>query len=226
VPLLGALPGAQDKPRGWYCRGYLPHLDAPHTLQFITFRLADSLPQEKLKQLDVSLGELGDTARDVARRKKIEAWLDAGMGCCALAHPEVARYVQNAFLHFHDERYRLHAWCIMPNHVHALIEPLISLARIVQGWKSFTARWILQRNDELALGIPATNQLWMRDYWDRYIRDSAHYENAVQYIHENPVKAGLCQGSEDWLWSSAVYGLPTRTSALPELRPHASAIEV
>lgn len=186
----------------WYSRGYLPHRDAAHLIQFVTYRLADSLPQEKLKHLNDELAHLAEDQRGVEQRKRIEAWLDAGMGCCALRHPEVARYIQDSFLRFHGDRYLLHAWCIMPNHVHILLEPRVDLATIVQGWKSFTSRWVLRQNQRLDLGIPASDQLWMREYWDRYIRDAEHYQNVVEYIHQNPVKAGLCHRSEDWPWSS------------------------
>lgn len=191
-----------DPVRTWYSRGYLPHCDERHLLQMITFRLVDSLPREKLRLLEDELRKLRDVRREELRRRRIEGWLDAGMGCCALRHPEVARYVQESFLHFHGERYHLHAWCIMPNHVHILIEPLAQLATIIQSWKSFTARRILARNEELQLGIPGKS-LWMRDYWDRYIRDETHYLRAVAYIHRNPVAAGLCGSPEEWPWSSA-----------------------
>ena len=189
--------------RGWYSRGYLPHFDTAHFLQSVTYRLADSLPQTKLAELKEELEHLPENLREIERRKRIEGWLDAGMGCCALAHPAVARYVQDSFLHFHGERYHLHAWCIMPNHVHVLLEPVTNLATIVKGWKSYTARWVLKKNEELALKIPASNTLWMREYWDRYIRDAEHYRKTVEYIHYNPVKAGLCDVAEAWLWSSA-----------------------
>jgi hypothetical protein len=43
----------------------------------------------------------------------------------------------------------------------------------------------------------------MRDYWDRYIRDESHYQRVVDYIHQNPVKAGLCRSPAEWSWSSA-----------------------
>ena len=192
--------------RAWYSRGYLPHCDTPHLIQSITFRLADSLPQSKLAELEEELTHLSEQRREPERRKRIESWLDAGMGCCALAHPDVARYVQNSLLHFHGERYQVHAWCIMPNHVHVLIEPLTDLASIVQGWKSYTARWILRKNEALRLNIPRSDRLWMREYWDRYIRDAGHYQNVVEYIHQNPVKAGLCDAPETWPWSSASPG--------------------
>ena len=200
-------PGVVSNSTGeWYSRGYLPHRNSQNVLQSITFRLADSLPQTKLKQLEVELKLLPVERQEPARRKQIEKWLDAGMGCCALAQREVAEYVQNSLRHFHRERYTLHAWCIMPNHVHTIIQPHDDLATIIQGWKSYTARWVLKQNQRLQLQIPKSNQLWMREYWDRYIRDSNHYLRAVDYIHENPVQARLCASPADWPWSSAAPG--------------------
>lgn len=125
------------------------------------------------------------------------------MGCCALRHLEMASQMRDALRHFDGQRYRLIAWCIMPNHVHILMETFAPIARIVQGWKSVTARWALAHNEELSLGIPDSKHLWMRDYWDRYIRNDGHLENVVLYIHQNPVNAGLCERAEDWLRSSA-----------------------
>ncbi len=187
---------------GWYSRGYIPHYDTFQKLQTITFRLADSLPQNKLRQLEEELEFYPASARDTERRKKIEEWLDAGMGSCALRHPEVAGTMQETLLRFDGSRYRLIAWCIMPNHVHVLIEPRENIGRIVQSWKSYTGRWVMAKNTELGLGIPGKS-LWMREYWDRFIRDERHYISAVNYINENPVKAGLCDEPQGWLWSSA-----------------------
>lgn len=202
---------AVGAPREWYSRGYLPHRDAKQLLQAVTFRLADSLPQEKLKLLEEELSNLPANQRATHRREKIEHWLDAGMGCCALRHPKLAEQMHHSLQFFDGQRYRLLAWCIMPNHVHVIIETLTPIARIVQSWKSVTARWALAHNEELKLGIPDTKHLWMRDYWDRYIRNDTHFENTVIYIHQNPVKADLCERAEDWPWSSA--GSPRSSSA-------------
>jgi type I restriction enzyme R subunit/putative DNA methylase len=193
-------PGASGK--SWYSRGYLPHCDEPGLLQSVTFRLADSLPQEKLRQLKSELAALPEEKRDTQRRVKIENWLDAGMGCCALRHPALAAVVENALLHSDGSRYRLLAWCIMPNHVHVLIQQWISLPVIVQSWKSFSGRWAMAHNAKLELGVPG-KRLWMREAWDRFIRDEEHLRATIDYIHGNPVKAHLCQSAEDWLWSSA-----------------------
>lgn len=189
-------------PVGWYSRGYLPHYNNRDTLQSVTFRLADSLPQSKLQEMEAELRDLKPGKADAERRKKIEAWLDAGMGCCALRHPALASLMQETLLKWDGERYRLIAWCIMPNHVHVLMETKAALSKIVQSWKSFTGRWALAKNAELGLGVPG-DALWMREYWDRYIRDGEHFDNVLSYIQRNPVAAGLCKQPSDWLWSSA-----------------------
>lgn len=189
--------------KGWYSRGYLPHFDTIHALQFITFRLADSLPSDVVRRLELDLRQVkpGED-RESAKRMRIDQWLDAGHGCCALDHPAVAKTVQDALLKFDGVRYLLIAWCIMPNHVHVLIEPKEALSKLVQSWKSYTGRWALQRNAELELRVPG-KRFWMPDYWDRYIRDQRHFEQVIDYIHQNPVVAGLCSKPEEWIWSSA-----------------------
>jgi len=186
----------------WYSRGYLPHYDDIQKFQAVTFRLADSLPAQTLAGLEAELERHPPSKRDAQRRKSLDQWLNNGSGCCALRHPQVAKVMQETLLKFDGARYRLIAWCIMPNHVHTLIQAETNLARLVQSWKSFTGRWALARNLELQLGIPS-HRFWMPDYWDRYIRDPEHFSKVVDYIHQNPVAADLCQKAEDWLWSSA-----------------------
>jgi REP element-mobilizing transposase RayT len=52
-------------------------------------------------------------------------------------------------------------------------------------------------------GTQEGEHVWYLEYWDRFIRDSRHFEQVVAYIHQNPVKAGLVAQAEDWPWSSA-----------------------
>jgi type I restriction enzyme R subunit/putative DNA methylase len=200
----------------WYSRGYLPHRDRKHLLQSITFRLADSLPQSELKQLEQKLLLLPEIRRDIEKRKGIEQWLDAGIGCCALRHAEAAACVQNALLRFDGDRYRILAWVIMPNHVHVLMDPEEPISRTIQGWKSYTAHWLLKHNERLGLGIPNPHHVWMREYWDRFIRDDDHLRATIDYIHRNPVKARLCRDPGDWPWSSA--GFSPESAAPPRER--------
>jgi len=191
-----------DSFKGWHSRGYLPHFDSGKIVQSITFRLVDSLPQEKLKILEEQLASLPNTLAERERRTSIEQWLDAGLGCCVLRHPEIAELVQSTLLRFDSERYEIIASCIMPNHVHVLIAPRIALASIVKSWKSWTGKYARIKAMELELAVP-DHGFWMREYWDRFIRNEEHFQKSIRYIHENPVKAKLCAASEDWLWSSA-----------------------
>lgn len=188
--------------RGWHTRGYHPHFDSSHTIQSITFRLHDSVPSELIERWRAEL-HLEDhqeptSPRCAELRDRISYYEDAGHGACHLKDPRIAELVENAFLHFDGERYRLLEWCVMPNHVHVLLEtcPGRPQGDIIRSWNTFTAR-----KANCILGRKGA--FWMADYYDRFIRDAKHLETVRRYIRENPVKAGLCREAEDWRWSSA-----------------------
>jgi REP element-mobilizing transposase RayT len=180
--------------KGWYSRGYLPHFDQPNLVQGITYRLHDSMPMERRAEWEALLN-----VRDAAvQRERVEAYLNAGYGSCLLREARIAEIVQGNLLHFDGQRYHLLAWVIMPNHVHVLIQAKegYSLPNIVHSWKSYTAK----RANQL---LGRTGPFWHREYFDRYIRNEQHLERAVLYVHANPVKAGLVERAEEWLFSSA-----------------------
>ena len=185
----------------WHSRGYIPHWEAGEVAQSITFRLADSLPSALLDRWEAELQTLTADSHDQERRRRIEQALDSGHGDGCLEKFAVAEDVENALLHFDAERYRLHAWCIMPNHVHVLAtpRPRETLSSIVHSWKSFTAK----RANE---ALNRQGSFWAPEYFDRAIRDDTHFAAAIDYIVENPVKAGLCGGPEHWRFSSAWRG--------------------
>ena len=187
-----------DEPRGWYTRGYLPHLDAAGRTQFITFRLYDSLPQSVLRTIRLEL----ELRRPEHINREIfilaERYLDTGIGDCFLRRPEIARIVRDSLMKYNGERYRLHAWVVMPNHVHLLLKANTgqTLERIIHSIKSYTA-------SEANKLLNRKGSFWMREVFDRYIRDEDHFRRAVRYIENNPVKAGLCREPGDWEFSSA-----------------------
>lgn len=185
-------------PKGWHSRGYLPHFDSPEALQFVTFRLVDSLPAEAIEKLRLNTAPISDSDRD--------ALLDAGMGNCWLRQPEIAQIVEDALLHFDGTRYRLIAWTVMPNHVHALIETHgdFPLGPIVSSWKRFSARLA---NRVLGRAGP----FWQDDYWDTYIRNERHFDSTVGYIENNAVKAGLAREVADWPWTHRRHRTKTQT---------------
>jgi REP element-mobilizing transposase RayT len=170
--------------------------------------LADSLPTATIEQAERSLAFLPHPQRDYELRRRLQDWVDAGHGSCVLRHPAMAAMMQRTLLHFHGVRYELHAWVVMPNYVHALVQPIggWSLAKIVGSWKKHAASEVrrFQRRADPEIGVPRGHSpLWHREYWDRYIRNEEHYRAALEYIHQNPVKAGLAAQAEDWPWSSA-----------------------
>ena len=183
---------------GWHSRGYLPHFDGGEREQTVTFRLFDSMPQEVLERWKEELAHLPSADYDLERRKRIDAYLDRGYGSCYLREDRIAKMVQEALLHFDGERYVLHAWVVMLNHVHVLFTPKTGheMSEIAHAWKSFTAH-------EGNKALQREGEFWQREPFDRYIRDEKHFTNAVAYIENNPVKAGLCQTPEDWRWGSA-----------------------
>jgi REP element-mobilizing transposase RayT len=123
--------------------------------------------------------------------QQVESYLDAGHGSCWLRQPRCAELVANALRHFDGERYKLHAWCVMPNHVHVIVEPIAmhKLSDILHSWKSFTAtaaNRLLRR----------TGTFWQEEYYDHLIRDADDYLHSLQYLLNNPKAAGLL----DWPW--------------------------
>ena len=195
-------PQASRRHRAWHSRGYIPHLDEPGLVQFVTFRLVDSVPSEVVLRWKDELGIRSDTSADDPRcaslRRRIDRWADEGHGACWLRDPRIAEQIEATLLHFDSRRYHLIAWVVMPNHVHVLIETLpgFPLDVVVHSWKSFSA----QRANRL---LGRSGAFWMPDYVDRFIRNEGHLRATTEYIEGNPVKAGLAVSPGDWLWGSA-----------------------
>jgi REP element-mobilizing transposase RayT len=119
-------------------------------------------------------------------------------------------------LHFRDQKdYRLDAYCIMSNHVHAVFAPLLDnrnlrvdplsqrlsyisdappLGAIMHSIKSYTAQ---EANNLLA----RKGTFWEAESYDHAIRDDEEYHRVIHYVLNNPVKAGLVENWRDWRWT-------------------------
>jgi len=184
---------------------YLPHWTYEGAEYFVTFRLADSLPQSVveawraerdtlLRQTQAQKGPLPppDATRLMKLfSEKVEAYLDAGTGSCLMRRDDVAAIVRDALLHFHDKRYTLLAWCIMPNHVHIVLRPKSGhgLPDILHSWKSLTAKNINRL-------LIRKGRVWQPEYYDHLIRDEADLNRCINYTLSHPEKAGM----PDWKW--------------------------
>ncbi len=178
---------------GWHQRGYLPHCDKPGFVQFVTLRLADSLPASRRSEWE-HLVKIADVRE---RRKGLESYLDRGRGECWLRDARIAAGVEAALRFHHGRRYELLAWGVMPNHVHILVHVWDwPLAKLLQNWKSIAA---IHANRILG----RSGAFWQREYWDTFMRDAEQEKKAIRYIESNPVKAKLCRAAADWPFSSA-----------------------
>jgi len=110
---------------GIHSRGYLPHVKREGACYFVTFRLADSLPKEVLLRFEQEHAEAlrrlpakagSEPAEEIHRdlRRKIERYLDKGVGECHLHRTDIADMVANALRHFHGEQYLLDDRVVCP----------------------------------------------------------------------------------------------------------------
>ena len=178
----------------------LPHWEQSGATYFVTFRLVDSLPQNKLQQWYADRGqwlarhpEPHDEATRADYQRQfpdcLQQWLDAGHGECWLRRPAVANIVESTLQHFAGQRYELGDYVIMPNHVHVLVTPLgeWTLNRILHSWKSFSAH-------EINRMLGRTGPVWQPECFDHLVRNEQALRRFENYIRENPVKAGLRDG--------------------------------
>jgi len=195
-PPSGGQTRMTNKTDNWRSRGYLPHFDDQRSTQFITFRLADSLPSGLIEKAKWKLDN--GVIDEIEYHRRLDRWMDRGRGECYLKQHRVAKMVAENLLHFSATRYDLRAWVIMPNHVHLLLTPVsgTTLAQIMHSMKSYTAH----RANEI---LKRQGHFWSKEYFDRYIRNHEHLCRTVDYIRYNPVKAGLCKWPEEWPFGSA-----------------------
>jgi putative transposase len=174
----------------WHSRGYLPHCDEDHLVQHIVCRLADSLPSTVLQRMEL--------LNNIERFSQCDRFLDSGAGSSTLREPGAAQIVVEPLWWFDAQRYALLAWCVMPNHVHIVIEPLAehTLSQIIKSLKAYTAAKINRT-------IGRSGRLWAADYFDRFMRSNEHLSTTIAYVESNPVAAGLCARPADWPFSSA-----------------------
>ncbi len=193
----------------------LPHILPPDETIFITFRLYGSLPadvidqlaaerkaeQERIRQSGADATLLQKQTGQAGKRyfARFDALLDmATQGNAWLKQPAIADIVQTAIRYGDGRSYTLHAYCIMPNHVHLLVTILsqrVSFTRVLQSLKGFSAR---QAN---ALLNRTGQPFWQAESYDHVVRNADEFNRIVSYILHNPVKAGLVSEWEEYPYS-------------------------
>ena len=198
-------------------RRRLPHWRQAGATYFVTFRLADALPQEKRRML---LWYRRNWLRRHARMRRERVWealasmlayaedniLDDGYGACYFRTRRWCDELRHMLHRFQGKRYRISCWAIMPNHCHLIMRPFdgYDLEDLVGAVKGAMAR-------KLNVALGTSGALWQQEFYDRMIRDGAHLWRAIQYIGRNPIKAGLARevAWRRWIhpeWEAAGWG--------------------
>jgi putative transposase len=193
-----------------FYRQRLPHKQADNAVYFVTYRLYGSIPLSMIRQLqaeyELSLKKMllkkeYTAANEYALQKKYFAQFDAFLDTSLnephwLKQDAITQVVYDSLLHLADSAINLYCFTIMGNHVHSLFSVTdndVDLYKILQSHKSFTAKKcnaILQR----------TGAFWEPESYDHIVR-AGELDKIVNYILQNPVKAGLVKKWEDWKWS-------------------------
>jgi len=197
--------------RKTYYKRKLPHILPSEATFFVTYRLAGSMPKSEierlrdehethknqLQQTDLPYSEKQEQLYKLGKRYFVsfEAFLDTNPNEPYWLRETAVRDIVSQSLRDLEQKYfQLWAFCIMPNHVHALFTPFPDapqLFKIMQVHKRYTA-W--KANE--VLGRSGT--FWEAESYDHYVRDDAEFHRIVHYIAHNPVKAGFVTDWQQW----------------------------
>jgi putative transposase len=175
-----------------YTERRLPHFSVTGVPIFVTFRLHGSLPRGRSFRPDI-LTSNGEAFAAMDRLLD-----NARSGSFALRRPEIARLVAGA-IRAGDavlQRYRLHAYAVMPNHVHMLATPSVPSPSWLGPLKGFTAH-----EANRILGTVGS-RFWQDESYDHLVRQG-EFERIKRYIEWNPVRAGIAANPEEFPWCSA-----------------------
>ena len=175
-----------------FYRRRLPHIYEIKQSVFLTWRLYDSLPPHRAFPTDALTSGQAFAAMD----RLLD---EARAGQFYLRQPAVAdmvveaiQYNANVLGHF-----VLHAFVVMPNHVHLLATPAVTLPKLTKSLKGITAK---RANAMLAL---TGSSFWQEESYDHLVRHAREFEKIRNYIEGNPVRAGLVREASEYRWSSA-----------------------
>ena len=196
---------------------HLPHWQLDGGFYFVTWRLADALPQSRLRAWMEERREWlakhpkpwDSTMREEYRTrfpKRIDSWLDAGYGQCVLRRAENRQVLAEALLYFDGERYDMASFVLMPNHVHTLFQLRggTTVNKVTHSWKRYSARHI---NAQLG----RQGALWQQENWDRILRGIPDLIRCLSYVRNNPRMAGLSGDAYTY------YEAPSLPDALKDL---------
>jgi REP-associated tyrosine transposase len=204
-------------------RRALPHWDVPHAAYFVTSCLEGSIPARGLLDVENYRIDLErrprpkdmtqhDWQRECWKRlfARRDRWLDEEPAVRHLEDPRLAKIVVDALYYFAGKRYDLLAFVVMPSHLHWVFQPreswVESLGPAVEA-QTPRERVVHSINRHIAYEcnqvLGKQGPFWQHEAYDHWVRDVDELERIMDYIENNPVKAGLVESPQAWLYSSA-----------------------
>jgi REP element-mobilizing transposase RayT len=190
-----------------FYRRRLPHIYEVGRSVFLTWRLHDSLPPHWIFPKDALTTGHAFAAMD----RLLD---ETRTGAFYMRQTAVADMIEEAIQYNATilGHYRLHAFVVMPNHVHLLVTPLVALPKLTKSLKGITSK-----RANAMLGLTGTT-FWQEESYDRLVRTEREFEKTRNYIELNPVRAGLVVEASEYRWSSAgraTWGSPADQGSAP-----------
>lgn len=185
----------------------LPHWIVANKTYFVTIRLHGTLPKAVVKELQEENRILRECSADadkmmVMKRsqfRRIEKILDSKNSMVHyLDDPLIAGLIFNNLGWLKKRGWHIHAATVLSTHIHLLtsnhLGKTVNLLEDLGLYKNFTAR-------EANKILGKTGSFWAREDFDHWIRTNSKFEATVNYIANNPVKAGRVKNWQDWKWT-------------------------
>ena len=183
---------------------------------FVTVRIADSLPMHIVKQLkddyqyrvsiiEKELPEAKDVLIELEKKRyfgKFDQQLDQRIDSSSIFHN---RKAIDCFKNVLEEKrgvwYELHAYSILPNHVHFLIDTSIQYQadnQIIKGIPEILSYIKKKAAYDIQTELSINRIIWQKENYFHKISNEREWMNVASYILTNPVKAGLVRSWKNW----------------------------
>jgi putative transposase len=203
----------QENLKYFYVSRNLPHMFDIRKPVFITYRLKFTLPAVVMKELNqrktewLNLNQKLDAESKKQRIKHREAtffdWYDKLIAQSSetpqiLHQREITDIITESFRYFDNQHYTLMAYCVMPNHVHVLIHPLLQESGEIYSCPHITYTWKRYSANQINRVLKRSGSLWQQESYDHMVRDERELSQVLEYIIQNPVMAGLVNKWDEW----------------------------
>lgn len=133
------------------------------------------------------------------------------------ANPRIASWIINRLRHHAEEcAFFIHAYCVMPDHVHVLVAGASEDSYLVKFVES------LKQDTSVVFARRTHRRLWQFKYYDHVLRSSDSADRVAFYIWFNPVREGLCRAPSDYPFLGSFTKIGARmlgNAAVPDWLP-------